>query len=214
MVVLFKKVCKRLLPSFIRDIIALKSSIHDTKIGMHVVLQRPYKISSSVVGDYSYIGPNSHISKVKIGKFCSIGPNVFAGWGIHPIEKLSTAPMFYSQGKQNGMTLSRRNKIEERAPIVIGNDVFIGVNVTILDGVKIGDGAVVGAGAVVVHDVEPYSVVGGVPAREIRKRFSQSVIERLRKIEWWNFHKEKLQLVEQYFDDVEGFLEKEEDDKV
>ena len=102
-----------------------------------------YHISNSKIGDYTYIAMNSFISTTTIGKFCSIGPNFICGWGIHPLYGISTSPMFYSTRKQNGITLSRKDKIDEYKPIIIGNDVFIGANVTVLDGVNIGDGAVI-----------------------------------------------------------------------
>src|SRR5690606_30914049 len=113
----------------------------------------PHRISHSKIGDYSYVAVNSRISQTQIGKFCSIGPNFFCGWGIHPIDGLSTSPMFYSTLKQNGLTLSDTDKIKERKPIVIGNDVFIGANVIILDGIEIGDGAIIGAGAIVSKNI-------------------------------------------------------------
>jgi serine acetyltransferase len=109
--------------------------------------------------------------------------------------------------KQNGMTLSATNKIEEMKPIVIGNDVFIGANVTILDGVTIGDGAVIGAGAVVSKDIPPYAVAVGCPIRVVRYRFDEEKIEALKRIEWWNFTEEQLRDVERYFFDIDAFLE-------
>ena len=77
------------------------------------------------------------------------------GWGIHPTQGISTSPMFYSSKKQNGITLSLIDKVEETKTIKIGNDVFIGANVTILDGISIGNGAIIGAGAVVSKDIPP-----------------------------------------------------------
>ncbi len=124
-----------------------KSLKRDVKLGKHTRLNHPVKLSNLVLGDYSYIGVDSNLDNVEIGKFCSIGPRCFFGWGIHPTNGVSTSPMFYSTGKQNGMTLSATDKIVEKMKIIIGNDVFVGMNVIILDGVKIGDGAIIGAGA-------------------------------------------------------------------
>src|SRR5258708_25303668 len=124
-----------------------KSIKRDVKLGKHTRLNHPVKLSNLVLGDYSYIGVDSNWVNVEIGKFCSIGPRCFFGWGIHPTNGVSTSPMFYSTGKQNGMTLSATDKIVEKMKIIIGNDVFVGMNVIILDGVKIGDGAIIGAGA-------------------------------------------------------------------
>ena len=208
-----KSVFYAMLPPLLKDMRYMRSISHNSKIGRFVKLNRPCRVSNLEIGDYSYIGPYSHVSNVTIGKFCSIGPGFFAGWGIHPVDGLSTAPMFYSVARQNGLTLVEESKIDERKRIVIGNDVFIGVNVTILDGVKIGDGAVVAAGAVVVSDVAPYSIVGGVPAKEIRKRFIDEVIVKLLEIKWWDFPDYKLRQVERYFYDVDGFLKEWEESK-
>ena len=176
----------------------------------HIYIYAPNSVYETSIGDYTYIAINSHISKTTIGRFCSIGPNLVCGWGIHPTNGISTAPMFYSTMKQNGMTLSEVDKVEERKPITIGNDVFIGANVTILDGVTIGDGAVIGAGAVVSKDIPPYAVAVGCPIRIIRYRFDKEQIDALKRIEWWNFDKEKLSDVEKYFFDVDSFIEKEQ----
>lgn len=176
------------------------------QVGTNVKIYSPSHISESSIGDYSYIAMNSYISMTKIGKFCSIGPNLVCGWGIHPINGISTAPMFYSTMKQNGMTFSSVNKVEERKEINIGNDVFIGANVTILDGVTIGDGAVIGAGAVVSKDIPPYAVAVGCPIEIVKYRFDSDKIEKLHRIKWWEFDDEKLKEVEQYFFDVDGFI--------
>lgn len=176
-------------------------------IGKSVKIYAPSHLYNCTIGDYSYVSLNSYISHTTIGKFCSIGPNLVCGWGIHPLNGISTAPMFYSSMKQNGMTLSKENKIEERKPIVIGNDVFIGANVTILDGVTIGDGAVIGAGAVVSKDIPPYAVAVGVPIRILRYRFSPEQLSVLNKIKWWDWNDEKLVEVERMFYDVDKFIE-------
>lgn len=164
--------------------------------GKNVKIFTPSWIYDTIIGDYTYIATNAHISQTNIGKFCSIGPNLVCGWGIHPTYGISTHPMFYSTMKQNGMTLSTTNKVEERKKIEIGNDVFIGANVTILDGITIGDGAVIGAGAVVSKDIPPYAVAVGCPIRIIKYRFTKENIDKLKKIRWWDFDENKLKEVE------------------
>jgi virginiamycin A acetyltransferase len=162
-----------------------------------------YRINNSSIGDYSYISKNSHLSFTTVGKFCSIGPNFMCGWGVHPINGISTSPMFYSTKKQNGFSLSVEDKFVETKPIIIGNDVFIGMNVTILDGIIIGDGAVIGAGSVVVKNVPPYAVVAGNPSRIIKFRFNEQTVEKLLQIKWWNWNPDKLIEVEKNFFDAD-----------
>ena len=154
------------------------------------------------------IAQNAYISMTTIGKFCSIGPGVVCGWGIHPTNGLSTHPMFYSTLQQNGMTLSAVDKVTERKPIIIGNDVCIGANVTILDGVTIGDGAVIGAGAVVSKDIPPYAVAVGCPIQIKNYRLSPDQVEELKRIKWWEFDEKTLRDVETYCFDVDGFIKK------
>lgn len=174
------------------------------KTGDNVKIYTPSHVSDTSIGDYTYIAQNCYISMATIGKFCSIGPNLLCGWGIHPTNGISTHPMFYSTGKQNGMTLSKEDKVIERKQITIGNDVFIGANVTILDGVTIGNGAVIGAGAVVTKDIPPYAIAVGCPIKIIRYRFDEETCNELNLSEWWN-NKEKLQEVEKNIFNVEQF---------
>ncbi len=168
----------------------------------------PYNLQNVEIGDYSYIERNSFVSETNIGKYCSIGPNLFCGWGIHPTDGISSSPMFYSTRNQNGISLSNKDKIEERKKIVIGNDVFIGANVTILDGVTIGDGAIIGAGSVVSRDIPPYAIAVGSPVGILRYRFTEDIIDKLLKIKWWNFPDEKLKEVEKYFFNINEFINK------
>jgi len=188
----------------------LLSWVNDSDVSKKSKLYPLYHISDSKIGDYTYISGNSNISMTEIGKFCSIGPNFLCGWGIHPLSGISTSPMFYSTMKQNGMTLSLVNKVEERKDIKIGNDVFIGANVTVLDGVTIGDGAVIGAGAVVSKDIPPYAIAVGCPIRILRYRFDEEVRKKLLSIKWWNFEDEKLQSVENCFFEINRFIEEYE----
>lgn len=182
------------------------------KCGQYVKVYPPAHIYDTSIGDYSYIADNSYISDTTIGKCCSIGTNFICGWGIHPTETISTHPMFFSTKRQNGMTLSSEDKIEERKHINIGNDVFIGANVTVLDGVTIGDGAVIGAGAVVSKDIPPYAVAVGCPIKIIRYRFDEETCQKLQEIRWWDFDEEHLQDVEEMIFDVKGFVEKYNND--
>ena len=151
------------------------------------------EVYSSKIDRYTYV-VNARISNAYIGSFCSIGPGVkIGGLGIHPLNLLSTSPVFYSTLNQAGKMLCEKSLgLEELKSVVIGCDVWIGANALILDGVKVGHGAVIAAGAVVVNDVPDYSIVGGVPAKEIRKRFSNSEIERILNMEWWHWTEEEI----------------------
>lgn len=184
----------------------LKSWQENVVLGQNVKIYPVSLISNSRIGDYTYVSQNSVISHTSIGKFCSIGPNLLCGWGIHPTNGISTAPMFYSTNKPNGITLSAIDKLQEYKQTVIGNDVFIGANVTILDGVSIGDGAVIGAGAVVSKDIPPYAIAVGSPIEIKSYRFSESQIKDLMKIQWWNFSEDELTQVEKMFFDVDLFI--------
>lgn len=154
----------------------------------------PYILHNVKLGDHSYFARNAHATNVTIGKFCSIGPNFCCGLGIHPTNGISTSPYFY------------RGKVDEHKKITIGNDVFIGANVTILDGVTIGDGAVIGAGAVVVHDIPPYAIAVGVPAKVVKYRFNKETINRLLEKEWWNGTEDEIQKVKELEFKVEEYI--------
>lgn len=186
---------------------AIQSNSYNSTFGVNTKPYQPYHIANSEVGSYTYIAMNSYISETKIGKFCSIGPNLVCGWGIHPMNGISTHPMFYSTKKQNGMTLSKTDKIIEIKPIVIGNDVFIGMNVTVLDGVTIGDGAIIGAGAVVSKDIPPYAIAVGNPIKISKYRFENEIIQELLKIKWWD-QEDKYHEIESNFFDIEKWLKK------
>lgn len=167
------------------------------------------------LGYGSYIGSNCSLN-ASIGRYCSISSNVVTISGSHPSRQfVSTHPAFFSIKKQAGFTYVSQNKYKEdifadekQHLAVIGNDVWIGSNVLILPGVRIGDGVIVAAGAVVTKDIEPYSVVGGVPAKKIEKRFSEDQIEALLKIQWWNQSTDWIKEKAALFQNIELFLEK------
>lgn len=162
------------------------SRLSNVKVGLYDTFHQEVSISDSVVGNFVYVSNNSNISRCQIGSFCSIGPNVKIGMGIHPTDHISTSPIFYSTKRQCQITFVDKDLIEEHGRIKIGNDVWIGANVIIMDNVEVGDGAIIAAGAVVNRDVQPYSIVGGVPAKVIRMRFGDVEIKQLLQIKWWN----------------------------
>jgi acetyltransferase-like isoleucine patch superfamily enzyme len=185
----------------------VKSVKSNVRFADHTNVAVPFYLNNVSLGEYSYVARNCSITNTAIGRFCSIGPNFSCGLGIHPVKGISTAPMFYSTAKQNGVTLAEDNKIDEFRQTTIGNDVFIGANVTVLDGVSIENGAVIGAGAVVTKNIPPYAIAVGVPAKVVNYRFSKAQICELQKLEWWNFHRERLQEIEKNFFEIDKFLD-------
>jgi len=160
-----------------------------------------------IVGDYTYYDDFEDVHNFEknvkyhfdftgdqliIGKFCMIASDVkfIMNGANHLSNAISTYPFaVFGNGWENAMegkTYPNKGNIE------IGNDVWIGYNATIMAGVKIGDGAIIATNSTVVSDVEPYSIVGGNPAKEIKKRFSPEFIERLLKLQWWNWDIEKI----------------------
>ena len=184
----------------------LAGKISNSQIDPQSVIMKNHSLSNVSVGKGTYIADNAIISDTTIGKFCSIGPNLLCGWGIHPIDGISTSPAFYSTKKQSGFTFSKTDKCVEQKHIIIGNDVFIGGNVTILDGVVIGHGAVIGAGAIVSKDIPPYAIAIGSPIQIVKYRFPPEIIKELLESNWWDDNNEKLQDVEMHFFEVEKFL--------
>ena len=132
--------------------------------------------------------------RLKIGKFCSVacGAKFLFTSGNHSLRSLSTYtfPIFYEQWGLDPKNI--RDAWDNKGDIVIGNDVWIGYEAVILSGVTVGDGAVIGTRAVVTKDVPPYTIVGGVPARPIRRRFDPQTIARLEELRWWDWEEERI----------------------
>ena len=167
------------------------------------------------MGYGSYIASHSNLHQTKIGRFSCIAENVKVVTGEHPTRTfVSINPMFFSLLRQNGGTFVKRQKFEEyryvdskkKYSVVIGNDVWIGEMVLILEGIKIGDGAIIAAGAVVTKDIEPYSIVGGVPARLIKKRFTEKQIQYLLEYCWWNKSLDWIRSHADLFENIEEFI--------
>lgn len=143
-----------------------------------------------------YHYPECNHDKLKIGKFCSIacGAKFIFNAANHALGSLSTYPfpIFFEEWELPTDTGSVAQAWDNHGNIEIGNDVWIGYEAVILSGVSIGDGAIIGTRAVVTKDVPPYTIVGGVPAKLIRKRFDDETITKLESLRWWDWSEESI----------------------
>ena len=176
-----------------------------SKFSTNVAIEGPGRIYNSIIGKYTYIGKNSIICDTQIGNFCSIGDFCYTSPGKHPIDAVSSSPVFYSKNNIFRKNFYERS-FEEYERTIIGSDVWIGTHVFIKGGVKIGHGSIIGSYSIVTKDVEPYTIIGGNPARIIRKRFSDDIIDSLLKSEWWNFDDTKIKNISHAFESPLEFI--------
>ena len=186
------------------------SSLINTRMDGHCKVSRHTTISNSCIGKYFAVGHYSFLQRVKSGRYVTIGSRVSIGAFSHPTNWLSTlefqfrdSTYFYGESLPISSQKSIKSYIVDTT---IGSDVWIADNVFIRTGIKIGTGAVIGAGSVVVKDVEPYSIVAGNPARVIRPRFREGVVQQLLESKWWELDIGDLDGVE--FDNIEKALSK------
>lgn len=162
-------------------------------------------VVGSTLGRYTYVGNNCTVVDTEIGSFCSIADNCIIGGASHPIDWVSTSPVF-NDGKNILKQNFSKNKYSATKKTHIGNDVWIGNNALIKGGISIGNGAVIGMGSVVTKNVGEYEVWAGNPAKLIKKRFDDAQIDELLTIEWWTFSEETLNKNGDVFNDVEQFI--------
>ena len=158
------------------------------------------------IGKYSYVGNFSTVINSEIGCFCSIADNCQIGLMSHPLDWVSTSPVMYS-GKNCLKKNFSDKKYNDTVHTVIENDVWIGDGAKIKAGLKISNGAVIGMGSVVTKNVGPYEIWAGNPAKFIRKRFNDDIIEKLLKSEWWTWDDKKISEYADTFDNTEKFCE-------
>jgi acetyltransferase-like isoleucine patch superfamily enzyme len=178
----------------------LKSTVHPA-----AAVGKRCRVFGCEVGPYSYIGRNCLVQNVTVGSFCSIAEGSNLGMPSHPVDFVSSSPVFLEGG--NALKKHFASIPYENCPRTnIGHDVWVGAHAQIKSGVTVGTGAVVAAGAIVTHDVPPYAIVAGVPAKIIRYRFDEETIARLLDSRWWEKDEAWLRQHGPQMDDPQSFL--------
>lgn len=173
-------------------IVGNHAMIISSELESNISINRYNYIYKSSIGRFTYTGIGSSIRSSRVGRFCSLAWNVSIGGGNHEFHHVTTSPLWrFEMLDKSEMNHDENKELIKRhndfGACTIGHDVWIATNAVILRDVKIGNGAIIGAGAVVTKDVEPYSIVAGVPAKKIKMRFDDKVIDVLEQIQWWNW---------------------------
>ena len=186
--------------------------VTDTQFGRYVEIGRATRLAHSEIGDYSYCDRWCDIANTQVGKFSNIAASVRIGATDHPMEKASLHHFHYRAGDYfdgaeddaDWFALRRSRRT------VIGHDTWLGHGAQVRPEVTIGPGAVVAGGAIVTRDVAPYKIVAGIPAKPLRRRFSESIATRMEELGWWDWPHDRLQASLKDFQTMpaEAFLEK------
>ncbi|MDD9266746.1 DapH/DapD/GlmU-related protein [Paenibacillus sp. GCM10023248] len=196
------------LPLSTEPAIAASSHILNSHAGAWTSIGPHNKIIESRIGDYTYTMDDVTINYAEIGKFTSIASHVCINPVDHPMDRVTQHHMTYRRAAFGFAERDDDSFFEWRRGnrVTIGHDVWIGHGAIVMKGVHIGTGAVIGSGAIVTKDVEPYSVVVGVPSRPLKKRFSQEIIDRLLAIAWWDWPRDLLETRFHELNDVAAFI--------
>lgn len=163
--------------------ISFYASVSNCNFEKSVTVSKYAELHDTEIGSFTSVGRNSKISNSEIGRFCAISWNVTINAISHPLDRLTTSAFPYV-AYLGFVKINSNSNFKKK--VVIGSDVWIGANVIIMPGVKIGDGAVIGAGSVVTKDISPYTIVAGVPAKKIRQRFKEDIVDKLCLLRWWD----------------------------
>jgi phosphonate metabolism protein (transferase hexapeptide repeat family) len=184
-------------------------SITESELGAWTEVRRHARLNESAIGDYTYLMERVQLDYATVGKFGNVAADARLGPTNHPIDRPS-AHHFTYRAAMYDLGTDDESIFEWRADqsVEIGHDVWIGHGAIVLPGVTVGNGAVVGAGAVVADDVDPYTVVAGVPAEPVRRRFPEDVAARVEATEWWDWDHDTLRERLDSFRDLETFLDR------
>ncbi|GAB1309283.1 DapH/DapD/GlmU-related protein [Urechidicola sp. KH5] len=190
------KFCKRILTKVLNTPLDYKNvSVQGQVSGIHNVnfkggnkIGSNCNFSGEITVDYrTTLGNNNYLhGKIQVGKYCQFGADVALHATNHPSTYLST---YINKNLFNGELKS----LKQEGKIIVGHDVWLGHSVVIVGNVNIGNGAIIAAGAVVTKDVEPFSLVAGVPSKKIKMRFSDEIIEEIQELKWWDMNDEELE---------------------